>query len=410
MTYIQIGRRFRAALIASLALITASACATLDDKAAAAALDAALGRAVEAGAPGAVMRVSSPRQGFDRRFARGLAQREGQVAMTPDTPFLSASVGKLVVAAAVHRLVADGCLRLDDPLARFGPLAELAGLPVVGGDPALATVTVAQLLGHRSGLPDYFSGTTRDGTPRLFDVIAREPARTFTRDDLFAFTRAHYTAVAAPGEVFAYADTNFDVLGVVLERVAPSCRTVPATARRFHEVVRAVVLEPLDLRSTWYHAFEPPPAHALPVADVVVDGVNLRGAPSLSADQAGGGLITTIDDLTALIRGLARGQPVALDAIATAWSENAMHAGIDVGLGAWRIRPGGVVFLLAGMPTLVGHSGATGVWAYLVPETDAVLVGAVNHADWQEKHIEFLLADVMPVLARLPPMASTATP
>jgi|GEM_PF-1159205 len=402
MTYMQVGRRSLAAFTASLALITASACATLDGDGAAAALDAALGRAVEAGAPGAVMRVSSPAQGFDRRFARGLARREGQVAMTPETPFLSASVGKLVVAAAVHRLVADGCLRLDDPISRFGPLAELAGLPVIGGDAALATVTVGRLLGHRSGLPDYFSGTTRDGTLRLFDVIAREPARTFTRDDLFAFTREHFAAVAAPGEVFTYADTNYDVLGVVLERVAPSCTTVPSTARRFHEVVRAVVLEPLDLRSTWYHAFEPAPAHALPVADVIVDGVNLRGAPSLSADQAGGGLVTTIDDLTALIRGLARGQPVALDAIATDWSVDAMHPGIDVGLGAWRIRPGGVVFFLGGMPALVGHSGATGVWAYLVPETDAVLVGAVNHAGWQEKHIEFLLSEVMPVLARLP--------
>jgi D-alanyl-D-alanine carboxypeptidase len=400
--------------MASLVLTMASsACATLDDDdGAAAALDAALGRAVEAGAPGAVMRVSSPRQGFDRRFARGLARRDGQVAMTPETPFLSASVGKLVVAAAVHRLVADGCLRLDDPLSHFGPLADLSGLPVVGGDAALATVTVAQLLGHRSGLPDSFSGTSRDGTPRLFDVIAREPERTFTRDDLFAFTRAHYAAVAAPGEVFAYADTNFDVLGVVLERVAPSCKTVPSTARRFHEVVRAVVLEPLDMRSTWYHAFEPAPAHALPVADVIVDGVNLRGAPSLSADQAGGGLVTTIDDLTVLIRGLARGQPVALEAIATAWSEDAMHPGIDVGLGAWRIRPGGVVFILGGMPALVGHSGSTGVWAYFVPETDAVLVGAVNHAGWQEKHVEFLLSEVMPVLVRLPatPPKTTTTP
>jgi hypothetical protein len=64
------------------------------------------------------------------------------------------------------------------------------------------------------------------------------------------------------------------------------------------------------------------------------------------------------------------------------------------------------------MPALVGHSGSTGVWAYFVPETDAVLVGAVNHAGWQEKHVEFLLSEVMPVLVRLPatPPKTTTTP
>ena len=81
------------------------------------------------------------------------------------------------------------------------------------------------------------------------------------------------------------------------------------------------------------------------------------------------------------------------------FSVDAMHAGIDVGVGLWRIRPGGVIFLLAGQPTLVGHSGATGVWAYYAADVDAVFVGAVSSAAWQERHIEFLLSEVLPVLA-----------
>lgn len=374
--------------------------------------DASLARSLQAtinaeaddGARGAVMAVSSPRLGIDGRYAAGVARADTGVAMTPETPFLSASVGKLVVAAAVHRLAADGCLTLDDQLSRWQRMGELSGLPVVGGDAALARVTVRQLLSHRSGLPDYFSGVSRDGAPNLFDVIANEPERAFTRDDLFAYTRAHYAAVSAPGEVFSYADTNYDVLGVVLEWVAPTCAALPETARRFHEVVRAVVLEPLAMTTTWYHAFEPAPPQALPTADVTAFGKVLQGAPSLSADQAGGGLVTTIDDLARLVRGLASGQPVALDVIGAEYTNDAMHGGIDVGLGAWRVRPGGVFFLLGGMPELVGHSGATGVWAYYVAAYDAVLVGAVSNAAWQEKHIEFLLAEVMPVLGRLAPV------
>jgi hypothetical protein len=80
-----------------------------------------------------------------------------------------------------------------------------------------------------------------------------------------------------------------------------------------------------------------------------------------------------------------------------------MHPGIDAGRGLWRIRPGGVTVSLTGMPTRLGHSGATGVWAYHAAGWDAVLVGAVNDADWREEHVAFVLREVLPTLARTRP-------
>ena len=53
------------------------------------------------------------------------------------------------------------------------------------------------------------------------------------------------------------------------------------------------------------------------------------------------------------------------------------------------------------MPDLVGHSGSTSVWAYYVERHDAVLVGAVSQSGWQEDHIRFLLAEILPVLERI---------
>jgi D-alanyl-D-alanine carboxypeptidase len=128
----------------------------------------------------------------------------------------------------------------------------------------------------------------------------------------------------------------------------------------------------------------------------------MRGAPALSVDQAGGGLATTVEDLRLFLRALVDGHPVPLSAFETDFERDAMHAGIDVGRCAWRIRPGSVFFALAGMPVLVGHSGATGVWAYYAKDWDAVLVGAVSDSRWQEKHVEFLLSEIVPVLARVP--------
>jgi D-alanyl-D-alanine carboxypeptidase len=372
-------------------LTVACAACSLDRDEATSRLDAALERVSREGIHGAVMWVDAPRHGIQRGFAHGLADTGAGRAMTVETPFYSASVGKLFLAAAVQKLAADGRLSLEDPLLRFVPAEALAGLPVEGGPAALGRITVAQLLAHRSGLPDYFSDRSRDGAPRLYDRIVTERDRTWTRRELLDYARAHYAPAGAPGSAFHYADTNYDLLGQVLEHV---------TGQPFHSAVRDLVLTPLGLRRTWYHAFEPPPEGAGAPAQVWVLGQDVRGAPSLSADQAGGGLITTLEDLRAFLRALAAGRPVPLSVLATDFTQDALHPGIDVGRGAWRIRPRGVFFALAGLPTLVGHSGSTGVWAYYVEAWDAVLVGAVSDSAWQEKHVEFLLRDVLPVLAR----------
>ena len=92
------------------------------------------------------------------------------------------------------------------------------------------------------------------------------------------------------------------------------------------------------------------------------------GAPSLSEDQAGGGLVTTAADLRSLLRGQVEGRPIAFTELETDFTVDAMHAGIDVGRCVLRIRPGGIFFALGGLPTLVGHSGATVVWAYHIAE------------------------------------------
>ncbi|MCG5055432.1 MAG: beta-lactamase family protein [Myxococcales bacterium] len=390
-------------LVAAVAL-TPFGCGQLTVKEINARLAASLADAVteDEEVKSAALLVDAPRLGLSVQLAVGVAHEATGTAMTTETPFLSASIGKLFVATAVMKLVADGRLSLDDPLTKWVPLSSITGLPVVGGDRALGRITVQMLLTHRSGLPDYFSGKPRAGAERLFDVMAKQPGTTWTRTALLDYARQHYDPVGAPGTIFAYADTNYDLLGMVLEGVvAGGAHAIAAGAPpTFHQVVRQEVLTPLALGSTWYHAFETAPPGLPTTADVFIKSVNMTGASSLSADQAGGGLVTTLGDLGRFIRALVEGRPVPLSTMATAYTKDAMHAGIDVGLCAWRIRPRGIFFALGGLPDLVGHSGATGAFAYYAAEHDAVIVGTFNQTTWQENHVKFLLSDVLPVLAR----------
>lgn len=379
-------------LAAATLALAAGACAgacTHSPAEAAVRLERALDAAVD-GHPevrSAVLRVDAPGLGIDFVHARGVAHDD--VAFGAGTPFLSASVGKLFTAVTVLALVDDGRLALDAPLRTLIGDADLRGLPVTGGDDAVGAITVTQLLNHRSGLPDYFSESpTNDGAQTVLALMKDDVDRAWTRDQLLDYTRAHFDAAGAPGERFVYSDVNYDLLGLVIEGV---------TGRPFADVVRDTVIVPLGLTSTWYHRFHEPPA-GLQVADAWIDDVNVGGAACLGVDGAGGGLATTTNDLRTFLRALVEGRPVSLADLDDDTTRDAIVGGIDYGRGLWTVRPGGLFFLLGGLPELQGASGATGSFAYYAAEHDAVITGTFNQTGYAEKHIEFLLADVLPTL------------
>ena len=83
----------------------------------------------------------------------GLADLEEKTPVTPDTRFRAASVSKLITVTALGKLVQEGRLDLDTPIARY--LAKLEGaLPFPGAD----QITARQLAGHLSGVGHYQKG------------------------------------------------------------------------------------------------------------------------------------------------------------------------------------------------------------------------------------------------------------
>lgn len=103
----------------------------------------------------------------------GVANLEHDVPVTPDTIFELASVTKQFTATAIMRLVEDGKVQLDDPIAR-----HLSGAPE-----AWKGITVRHLLTHTSGLPgleDNFKALWPGGarvnytTAQLFDAATKD--------------------------------------------------------------------------------------------------------------------------------------------------------------------------------------------------------------------------------------------
>ena len=149
--------------------------------------------------------------------------------LKPDGRMLSGSVGKTYVAASILRLVGEK--RLDLDRTAYSYLGETEGFDLL---PNAEDFTLRQLLRHESGLPRY---VMKDAFWK--DLLAA-PDRVWTPIELLSFVFDDEPLFAA-GEGWAYSDTNYVILGMVVERVAETS---------FYDFVTDTFLKPLELVDT----------------------------------------------------------------------------------------------------------------------------------------------------------------
>ena len=134
--------------------------------------------------------------------AYGFAHLGNKVKNNTDTKFSYASIGKSFTAVATFQLIQAGKLSLDDPIGKF--------LPSYPNKTVRDSITIRLLLTHRSGLPDYFYSDTFLNTPKeKFRTI--ESLTNLYEDEPLQFK---------PNEQFSYRNTNYIVLGRIIETVS----------------------------------------------------------------------------------------------------------------------------------------------------------------------------------------------
>lgn len=162
-------------------------------------IDEIAARAMASGSPGMAVAVG---RGEDVLLAKGygLANLEDQVPVTADTVFAIASITKQFTAAAVLLLVEEGKVGLEDTLSRFVPEVPQAG-----------RVTVRQALVQTSGIPDY----AEDPEGLRLKSVHKTPAEMASW-----IARLEPAFVFEPGSSWAYSNSNYALLGLVVERAS----------------------------------------------------------------------------------------------------------------------------------------------------------------------------------------------
>ncbi len=241
--------------------------------------------AMEGATPGAIVGVRSPEGTFIKAY--GLQDRDTGVEMTSDLHTRIGSVTKTFTGTVVLQLVEDGDLALDDPIEDYIP-----GVP--NGD----RITVRHLLNMTSGLASYTFN--QEFGERLFG----DPTATIPPDKLLEYGYAD-SPIFEPGAMYNYSNTNFVLLGKLIEKV---------TGEPAFDVIRERVIEPLELTETSW------PGDRTTIPWPYAQGYTEQGetaTPELPSNAThwnpswaytAGGLVSDMDDLLTYGRALATGQ------------------------------------------------------------------------------------------------------
>lgn len=188
-------------------------------------LQRGLDEIIEAGAVGVVVEVRD-KHGV-RRGTSGVSELGKTRAVPVRARFRAGSITKTFVATVVLQLVDEGRLRLDDTVEKWLP----------GVVPGGGRITVRQLLGHTSGLFDYLHTLSLPPAPEFLD----NRSRTWTANELIQRALSNPPTFEPPGSAFSYSNTNYALLGEVIQEV---------TGRSYGQEIKRRIVRPLGLRGT----------------------------------------------------------------------------------------------------------------------------------------------------------------
>lgn len=283
------------------------------------------------------------------------------------------SITKTFVAVVVLQLAAEGVLDLIQPATHYA--RQLQNMGIANAD----TATLAQLMNHTSGIASWETDQRWIRDARGADL---DPRRRWAPTDALAYIRGK-PATAAPGVAYRYSNTNYTLLGLVIEA---------ATGRPLTREIEERILIPLGLNSTFLEGYEAIPAERLPRryhfgtgAFQEAAGVSPHfaessqglldvSASSLAPEWAAGGIVMTADDLAAFALALRDGRLLAPEQLAFMQTWRPAEPGSEVGHGLFRLDRGN------GLHT-IGHGGAVlgfGAQMEWLEGGDAVIVSLAN--------------------------------
>ncbi len=293
----------------------------------------------KSGYPGIVYSTVA-KDGTAETFVSGWADVENEIAMTESHKLHGGSTGKTIVSALIMQLVQDSKLAFDDPVKKY--LGSYSWYDRLANSDS---ITIKNLLQHSSGIVRY------EFKEAFLSEVIKDPDRIWKPEQLISYVLDDDPSFS-PGNGFTYADTNYILLGMIIEKV---------TGKSFYQLAQERVLEPLGIKS-----FTPTNTRTVSqmaqgyytegsqyalgfTAPFLKDGITQN---NMQFEWTGGGYCYATVDYAQLLKKLYEGEVFDLDAVKDQLFDfkEAPEIGGEYGLGVMRYN-------FPGLGAFIGHAG-----------------------------------------------------
>jgi D-alanyl-D-alanine carboxypeptidase len=316
--------------------------------------------------------------------AAGIASQKNQLPMTKETQIYIASITKLYTATVIMKLYENGIISLDDPVSKYLPKELYRGIHIYKGKDYSDKITIKQLLSHTSGIADYYSEKSKAGKS-LFELFLEDPERTWTVDETIERARKDMEPNFPPGTDASYSDTNFQLLGKLIEIV---------TGKPLHEVYDDFLFGPLALKHTWLTGYSKSElTTSCTPADVFYNNKIINTVRSNGSYWADGGIISTADECIIFLKALNEGHIVSISTLKLMHNWHKLEFPYEYGYGTMYFE----LLPSQNIPPLWGHSGSTGSFLYYSEEWNMYIAGTINQVEAKSTPFKLIIS-VMQVI------------
>jgi D-alanyl-D-alanine carboxypeptidase len=280
-----------------------------------------------------------------------------------------------------------GLLAYEDKIKDYLDPELMKGLHIYKGKDYSEDITIKQLLQQTTGLNDVFFP--------LVEKMQKDPQLEFTIREALEWGKANTKPVEKPGQKHFYNDTNYYLLGLIIESI---------TKKAFHEAMHEMIFEPLKMENAYIQAYSRPLKEAdYPPAGIYLDNVNLIENTRIARiDYAGGGVVAPLHEYLRFMKALVNG-----DLVKNTTLEKMINDDVNMGFPLLGFKYGYSVWKPKAIPVLLpekyycwGCVGVTGAFMFYHPETESFVIGTFNDQSYTSKALQFMLKKVIQALLK----------
>lgn len=288
-----------------------------------------------------------------------------------DNPFYTASVTKMFTATAIGILKDRKQLNFNDKIDQYLPDSLIVNLHVLDSIDYSKQISIAHLLQHTSGLPDYFTDSTNDESPNIINQLLMNPNKLWSAEEMIQFTKEKMKPHFIPSEGYHYTDTEYVLLALIIENIS---------GQTLDEFFKQNIFQPLKMNSSYINLKSSSIENKLPVVKFYASQYELSSLKSLSADWGGGGLVSTTHDLIEFLKAFNNDKIVKKDTRLAMQNWVKETKGMDYGFGIRQVSIGELTNTESDLQ-LIGHSGSTASFLWYCPQLDTYISGTFNQLE-----------------------------